>query len=80
MSNWTEQREQEIRARIQGASPLPWTQADDTMLDILEDSTGEIVEYLDFASERDAALLANAPQDLADALDEIARLRELTTR
>lgn len=75
MSNWTEQRERDIRERIQNASPLPWVQDDDPAYDALEDPTGEIVEYLDFSSEPDAALLANSPQDLSDALDEIARLR-----
>lgn len=79
MSNWSEQREQEIRERIQNASPLPWQSARDLMSDAVVDAKGDDIGHLEACSEENTALAVNAPQDLADALDEIARLRSERT-
>lgn len=79
MSNWSEQREQEIRELIQNASPLPWQSARDLMSDAVVDAKGDDIGHLEACSEENTALAVNAPQDLADALDEIARLRSERT-
>ncbi|MGD3843570.1 hypothetical protein QT614_22475 [Xanthomonas citri pv. citri] len=84
MNNWTEQREREIRERLQAATPGPWDSEPDDEPEcywvFVDDGEGggETVASCalgEFSGRDDADLIAHAPQDLADALDEIARLR-----
>ena len=79
MSNWSEQREQEIRELIQNASPLPWQSARDLMSDAVVDAKGDDIGHLEACSEENTALAVNAPQDLADLLAEVERLRARLT-
>lgn len=56
---WTEDRAAQVRARLDAATPGPW----------------EFADYHGDMCEGDARLITHAPEDLADALDEIDRLR-----
>ena len=78
MSNNDERQERiaQIRARVEAATPGPWkvqTDSDDDPDNywpwrvITDDETGVIVDFTggDIPPDEDAALIANAPADLA---------------
>jgi hypothetical protein len=82
-ADWTPEREAAIRARLAAATPGPWVSVGVFVGTSERDS--QTVAYADDHRNRkgrdrdtkkaDASLIANAPADLADALDEIVRLR-----
>lgn len=80
MSTITPERVQEIRARLAAATPGPWMTADDHLYPqrVVANDDGLVLiaeTYTDPAwPPADADLIAHAPADLADLLDEREKL------
>ena len=72
----TDERVAEIRERLENAADTPWAASG---FDVKDTDGGSIIEVVDneaeFMCDCDATFVANAPQDIADLLDEVERLR-----
>lgn len=84
MSAWTLEREAKVLARCEAATEGPWEAHYDedggeweVTRPISLDGPGDVVVSVRTWEPGDAAFLANAREDLPDALAEIARLRAL---
>lgn len=85
----TQERLDAIQARVEVATDGPWAVDSDDPSYIIHSERGGwdglvIAQVADqdgalFPVEHNGALIANAPQDLADLLAEVERLRALTT-
>lgn len=81
-----EEREREIRARLDAATPGPWAQGDGSFRAFFNGPEAIIAKQngaprvllifnANFDCTADSALIANAPDDLAQLLAECSRLR-----
>ena len=82
MSTWTNERHEAARARCEAATEGPWDDQPnrtDTARVVL-DGDGEVLwDAAGLMADADSEFIAHARTDLPDALDEIERLRALTT-
>lgn len=80
MSTWTNERHEAARARCEAATEGPWDDQPDWTgtARIVLNADDEIL-WDGLVGDPDGPFIAHARTDLPDALDEIERLRALTT-
>lgn len=74
MSRWTPEREAALAARLEAATPGPWRHVDDRAGHQVH-ARGYGIPRATVHSGADAQLIAHAPADLADLLEEVRQLR-----
>lgn len=82
MSTWTDDKHEAARARCEAATEGPWDAQPDrtgTATIVLDQEGYALWDVLGTLLDKDGEFIAHARADLADALDEIERLRALTT-